>query len=327
MTGFRLGLSGCGGGLEAIAGSRLLALAPYVESLGFDALWLNEEHFQGGGDDGRTCLSPIPLAAALLARTSRLRLGFSALLLALHHPVRLAEELATLDLLSDGRVDLGVSRGANPRYAEAFGLADAAQDADLAAALAFLTAAWGEGPVEHAGQSLHIQPKPAQKPHPPVFVATYTPATAAWAGAAGHGMICHGIAAPDVNDGLLAAFASAGGDPAGAPIGRFVHVSTDDAAARAEVWPTVLALTDRLKAIGIHRRGGVVSADLLEPEAFFREMMIVGGPDTCAEAIRRLSRRTGSRYLNALAGFFGYLPFDLMLRSITLLATEVRPRL
>lgn len=325
MTGFRLGLSGCSGGLEAIAGSRLLTLAPYVEGLGYEALWLNEEHFQGGGELGRTCLSPIPLAAAMLARTTRLRLGFSVLLLGLHHPVRLAEELATLDLLSDGRVDLGISRGANPRYAEAFGVD--AQGTDLAAGLGFLTAAWGEGPVEHAGQSLDIQPKPVQKPHPPIFVATYTPATAAWAGAAGHRMICHGITAPEVNDRLIAAFTTAGGDPGGLPVGRFVYVSASDAAARAEIWPTVLALTERLRTIGIHRRGGIVSADLLEPEAFYREMMIVGGPDTCAEGIRRLSARSGSRYLNALAGFFGYLPFDLMLRSITLLATEVRPRL
>ncbi len=327
MNDFRLGLSGCSGGLEAIGTSRLLTLAPYVESLGYEALWLNEEHFQGGGELGRTCLSPIPLASAMLARTTRLRLGFSVLLLALHHPLRLAEELATLDLLSDGRVDVGISRGANPRYAEAFGMAGAAQGTDLARGLAFLRAAWSEGPVLHAGLAVQVQPKPVQKPHPPIYVATYTPETVAWAGAAGYGMICHGITAPAVNDALMAAFRRAGGDAARVPMGRFVYVSTSDEAARAEIWPTVLALTGRLRSIGIHRRGNIVTEDLLEPEAFFREMMIAGGPETCAAAIRQLGWRTGSRYLNALAGFFGYLPFELMLRSITLLATEVRPRL
>ena len=101
---FRIGLSGCGGGLESISSARLLDLAERVEALGFDAIWINEEHFQGSivEVEGRRCLSPLLLASAILARTKKLRVGFSVLLLALHHPVRLAEEIATLDVLSDG---------------------------------------------------------------------------------------------------------------------------------------------------------------------------------------------------------------------------------
>jgi len=107
----RFDLSGCGAGLDESASS-LLKLAPWAESLGYDGLWLNEEYF---GQNSRVCLSPIPLATALAMRSRTIRIGFSVLVLPLYQPIRLAEEIATLDLLSDGRVDLGVSRG-NTRW-------------------------------------------------------------------------------------------------------------------------------------------------------------------------------------------------------------------
>lgn len=71
---------------------------------------------------GGAVVPPLILASAILARTNCLRVGFSVLLAALHNPVRLAEEIATLDVLSDGRVDLGISRGNNPRYLNVYGI-------------------------------------------------------------------------------------------------------------------------------------------------------------------------------------------------------------
>jgi alkanesulfonate monooxygenase SsuD/methylene tetrahydromethanopterin reductase-like flavin-dependent oxidoreductase (luciferase family) len=103
----RVDLSGCGAGLDE-SGKDLLRLGPLAESLGYDGLWLNEEHF---GQNSRACLSPIPLATALAMRTRTIRIGFSVLVLPLFEPIRLAEEIATLDVLSEGRVDMGVSRG------------------------------------------------------------------------------------------------------------------------------------------------------------------------------------------------------------------------
>ncbi len=114
----RFDLSGCGAGLDESAKS-LLDLGPLAESLGYDGLWINEEHF---GQGSRTCLSPILLATALAMRTHKIRIGFSVLVLPLFEPIRLAEEIATLDVLSEGRVDLGISRGNTSRYFEAWGL-------------------------------------------------------------------------------------------------------------------------------------------------------------------------------------------------------------
>jgi len=83
----RFGLSGCGGGFESAPLDELGEWAAFAEELGYSGLRINEEHCQRHGHDRRTCLSPIILATALAARTRRIRLGFSVLLLALHHPV------------------------------------------------------------------------------------------------------------------------------------------------------------------------------------------------------------------------------------------------
>ena len=111
----RFDLSGCGAGLDEAA-TDVFRLGRLAESLGHDGLWINEEHF---GQGSRVCLSPILLATALAIQTRTIRIGYSVLVLPLYEPIRLAEEIATLDVLSGGRVDLGVSRGYTSRYFEA----------------------------------------------------------------------------------------------------------------------------------------------------------------------------------------------------------------
>jgi len=324
---FKLGLSGCGGGLESISTSKLLDLAEQAEALGYDALWINEEHFQGSivEVEGRRCHSPIVLASAILARTKKLRVGFSVLLLALHHPVRLAEEIATLDVLSDGRVDFGISRGGNGRYLEAYGVDPAAVPEKFAATLDFVLRAWQDEKVSFGANAWSIEPKPAQKPHPPVFMGTYTDDTAAWAARAGHNLIFHGITNMANQRRLMKAFVAAGGDSAAAPFGRFVYVGESDEAARQELWPTIEKLTTRLKGFRLFDRKGVLEERDLDPEVFYEEMVIAGGPETVAARILDLNRELGVAYLNALSAFFGFLPLPLLEPSLERLARDVRP--
>ncbi|CAN2535845.1 F420-dependent+glucose-6-phosphate+dehydrogenase [Methylocapsa aurea] len=326
-TRFRIGLSGCGGGLESVSTSQLLDLAETVEALGFDAIWINEEHFQGSiiEVEGRRCHSPIALAAAILARTRRLRVGFSVLLLALHHPIRLAEEIATLDVLSNGRVDFGVSRGGNGRYLEVYGVpADKVNDL-FRDNLALIVKAWSDEKIAIGENAFSVEPKPVQRPHPPIFMGTYTDETAAWAAREGHALICHGITSMANQRRLMKAYAEAGGDPAGAPFGRFVYVSETDESAREELWPTIEKLTARLRGFGLFNRKGVVAEADLEPENFYRDMVIVGSPQTCARAMLALHDELGITYLNALSAFFGFLPLPLLEKSLTLLARDARP--
>jgi alkanesulfonate monooxygenase SsuD/methylene tetrahydromethanopterin reductase-like flavin-dependent oxidoreductase (luciferase family) len=326
---FKLGLSGCGGGLESISTSQILDLAERVEALGFTGVWLNEEHFQGSivEVEGRRCHSPLILASAILARTKRLRVGFSVLLAALHNPVRLAEEIATLDVISDGRVDLGISRGNNPRYLNAYGVKPEGTADHFKEMLTFLPRAWAAGTLPF-GDAVHsIEPKPIQTPHPPIYVGTNTNETAAWATQNGHKIICHGIISMPNQRRLMRAYVDAGGDPGGVPFGRFVYVSETDASARKELWPTVEKLTIRLRGFGLFRREGVIDEARLEPENFYRDMVIAGSPETCAEKFMALHDELGVTYLNALSAFFGFLPLPLLERSLNLMGTVLRPRL
>jgi len=178
----RFDLSGCGAGLDEST-INLLELGPLAEALGYDGLWINEEHF---GQGSRVCLSPILMATALAIRTRKIRIGFSVLVLPLFEPIRLAEEIATLDVLSEGRVDLGVSRGNRSRYFEAWGLDYEDRSAAFDTAFGALIHYWTEAKVEVGSRIESIEPKCIQKPHPPVYVATYREESAAWVGAQGH---------------------------------------------------------------------------------------------------------------------------------------------
>lgn len=324
---FRIGLSGCGGGLESVSTSQLLDLVEKVEALGFDAVWINEEHFQGSiiEVEGRRCHSPVALASAMLARTKRLRVGFSVLLLALHHPIRLAEEIATLDVLSNGRVDFGISRGGNGRYLDAYGVPAEDVNTLFHDNLALIRRAWSDEKIAFGENTLSVEPKPVQRPHPPIFMGTYTGETAAWAAREGHSLILHGITSMANQRRLLNAYVEAGGEPGCAPFGRFVYVSETDARAREELWPTIEKLTSRLRGFGLFNRKGVVAEADLEPENFYRDMVIVGSPETCAQKILALNAELGVTYLNALSAFFGFLPLPLLEKSLALLARDVRP--
>jgi len=143
-----------------------------AEAMGFDYLWLTEHNFTG------ECAyaDPIPFAGALAARTSRARLGFAVIQMALHHPVRLAIQLAVLDNLSRGRLEVGIGRGSayNEYEYVGFGLRSDDSRDRMEEAIEVLTRAWTEEPFVHDGKFFSarlpaVRPRPVQRPHPPIW--------------------------------------------------------------------------------------------------------------------------------------------------------------
>jgi alkanesulfonate monooxygenase SsuD/methylene tetrahydromethanopterin reductase-like flavin-dependent oxidoreductase (luciferase family) len=301
----------------------LLELGPLAESLGYDGRWINEEHF---GQGSRVCLSPILLATALAMTTRTIRIGFSVLVLPLFEPIRLAEEIATLDVLSEGRVDFGVSRGNTSRYFEAWGLAYDDRSAAFDAGFEKLISYWTEPKVQVGSRTESIEPKCVQRPHPPVYVATYREESAAWIGERGLSLFQGSQQSLDSIRRCVAAFKDAGGDVAQVPIGRFVVVGETDEAAYQAARPAAEKLTAGYRRGGEQVRRRISTEQELETERWLREVAIVGSPDTVAERIAALHEELGFGNFMLVTGFLGNLRQEEVVRTLELFAREVRPR-
>jgi alkanesulfonate monooxygenase SsuD/methylene tetrahydromethanopterin reductase-like flavin-dependent oxidoreductase (luciferase family) len=148
-----------------------------AERLGFYSTFLVEHHFSGSGQVS----SPLDLLSWVAARTTSIRVGTAVLVLPWHDPVLLAERAATLDLLSDGRLDFGVGKGY--RHSEFAGFCMPAQEAEARfdESLAVILKAWSsDEPFSHEGRFWHyheivVEPPTAQKPHPPIWIAAGKP--------------------------------------------------------------------------------------------------------------------------------------------------------
>ena len=163
---------------DAVAIDQQLEQSCYAEALGFDAVWLTEHNFTG---ESVYC-DPIPFAGALAARTSRIRIGFAVIQMALRHPIRLAIQLALLDNLSKGRLDIGVGRGSIYNEYEYLGYGLRSDDSRerMAEALDVMTRSWTEEPLHYQGKYFQVslpalRPRPYQRPYPPIWHSVVSP--------------------------------------------------------------------------------------------------------------------------------------------------------
>ena len=144
-----------------------------AEAWGLDGVWLGEIHFNGG----RSVQSaPLALASFIAARTRRLRVGTAVQLLPLNNPLRIAEEVATVDHLSQGRFDFGIGRSGSARAYDVFGIPYGESQARFLEALAIIREAWKGQPFSYHGKFNHfenatVSPTPYQAPHPPMRMA------------------------------------------------------------------------------------------------------------------------------------------------------------
>ena len=144
-----------------------------AEEAGFDSVWLGEHH-------NNPILHPAPLIglAAIASRTSRIGLGTGVLLLPLYHPMMVAEEGAMVDMISGGRLILGIGAGYAPEEFAAFGCPLSERGTRLEEGAALLTRLWTEEHVTHHGRHYHVAdatvtPRPAQRPRPPIWFGAW----------------------------------------------------------------------------------------------------------------------------------------------------------
>ena len=178
-----------------------------ADQMGFDYVWLVEHHFLTGFSGSA---SPDIVYGALSQRTERIRLGLGVVVLPYHHPVQVAERVATLDHLAEGRVDFGTGRS-QPYELSGMGIDPIESRGMWEESLTMIPRIWESDWFEWEGKywsvpSRQVLPKPYQDPHPPIWVAALQSATYEIAAQKGIGVLAMGASAPSVLEPYIRAY-------------------------------------------------------------------------------------------------------------------------
>ncbi len=167
-----------------------LELMVAAEEYGFDSIWPAEHHFTEYG----YCASPSLSLAAVASVTKKVRLGTGVVVLPMNHPLRLAEDYAFLDLMSDGRVDFGMGRGYQPLEFQRYGIDQATTRGRFEECVDVIKMAWQDGVVDFHGDyydftNVPVRPSPLQTPQIPMWMACLSPESFEMAGDYGHNLL------------------------------------------------------------------------------------------------------------------------------------------
>ena len=169
---------------------RALQRIDVMDQTGYDAVWLAEHHF----NTYSVCPSVHIMGTHVAARTKNLRIGTAVSLAGMYHPLRLAEEVALLDVLSGGRVNWGAGRGFDSTEFRAFDLSVEDSTAKFRENVKIVLAAWRNERLTFHGDyhdfdGIEVLPKPLQDPHPPVWMAASSPGAIEWAAGEGYSIM------------------------------------------------------------------------------------------------------------------------------------------
>jgi probable F420-dependent oxidoreductase len=293
---------------------RTFALCERAEALGFDTVMVGHHHVMAG-----QISDPFTLLAAVAARTERLRIATAVFLLPLHHPLHVAERVATLDQLSGGRVSLGVGSGWNPLEYAAFGASLRERGSRMDESLTLLRRLWTETDVASDGRfwvfpPVTLAPRPVQQPHPPLWVAGNAPAALDRAARLGTHWLCDPVQTTDSvverRDEWLAACARHDREPAWV-LRRYVWLGRDRAALERDFLPGFVggqlaywresteAPTERALFARIDAGERVSDAEIA------RDRFCGGSPDDVVADLAELHERTACTHVSV--GFGGGL--------------------
>jgi probable F420-dependent oxidoreductase len=306
----------------------MLRQARTAEALGFSTLWAHEHHSQGA-------MYPDPLMAlaAMAPVTSTVRLGTNMLLLPIHHPVRVAQETAMLDVLSGGRLVLGVANGYSRVDFATFGTDRTRRGARLEAGIELVRELWSGRPVTAVSEDYRLDgfrlfPTPVQRPSPPIVVGGQAPRAIRRAARLGDGYLIsttETIANVAVRIATYREACTSLGLEAPAPILNRIVATVGSRAEREEALAFFTrALLSLYDAWG-HANVAELSPDQREPEQVARDHLVVGEPAECLERLQEYEEM-GVGQVACLMGFGGRDP-ALADRSLRLCGERVLPHL
>ena len=326
----RIDIAGIGREPDRMDHAAFVGRIEEIDRLGYDGVWFNEFHFQ-------TPPQPYPslllLAAAVLARTERVRIGTSVLVLPLHNPLLLAEQIAQLDWQSGGRIDIGLGRGTDPGTLVRLGVDPASTRERFEGAFDTIKSVWlGTAKQQIAdGEPLEIPVQPCvQVPHPPLYIAGYTEETLTFAGR--HGLpLLLSLEPPETRQiEIYRDVVRAHGFPcrlAESSLTRYVVIGRSEAEAEAHL-ERLLPLLQKRRIYYAGRRG-VAPQDVLpiDRALLLRDQLILGDPPSCFAQIVDLRRRMGIAALRCVFNGNGVLSPPISMEQMRLFSQEVLPLL
>jgi alkanesulfonate monooxygenase SsuD/methylene tetrahydromethanopterin reductase-like flavin-dependent oxidoreductase (luciferase family) len=315
-----------------------------AEPLGYHSVWIAEHHFNDYG----LCPAPPVLASFVAARTTTLRLGMGVSLLPLHHPVDLAESLAVLDVVSGGRLDVGIGRGGTLQDYQTFQSDRAEARARVEEGVALIQRSWSGGPFDfqgrfHSAERVQVRPRPVQQPHPPLFIACNSEDSVRSAARLGLPTLSSFFVPVDElqrRHQLYRALAHEAGRSPREIDGlqarswgmRVVHVAPTREEALRAVEAPFMGYQQKMAILRSDSTGGTV------PNSFDRRLlrlrpfeeylatgwMLLGTAEDVREGLQQYREATGYRRVLLLMALPG-LPTELALRSMHLFAEKVAP--
>ena len=313
---------------------RALQRIEIMDRTGYDAVWLAEHHFHSFS----VCPSVHMMGVQVAARTRRLRIGTAVSLAAFYHPLRLAEEVALLDVLSGGRVNWGAGRGFDRTEFGAFGVPPEESAPRFQEAVDVVLRAWTTDRLTYEGKyfrcdGIEVLPKPLQQPHPPVWLAASSPDAIRRAAAAGFTIMMdpHSTHREIAEKRQLyrAQLEAAGHSIAGreVPVARLLAIAptrsaAEEAARRGARWlvgsyagPQHQSLTG---VIGFGVAAGQPAAPVDPIERYLDGVVLWGTPEAIVDEVARLREEMSLDYL---------LCAPLSHESFVLFTDEVLPRI
>ena len=322
-----------------------LAEVELAERIGIDAVWFLEHHLIA------TSPTPSPnlLIAAASQRTSRIRFANMVNILPFRNPLLVAEEAAMLDNLTGGRIDLGLGRGLRPPEFEAFGIDQARSREMFIESFELIRRIWADENFVHRGKYWTIvkngplSPPLVQRPHPPFLVSAQSEPSLRWAAERDIPFAqIDSLIDQARRDQTLYREVQVAQGHAPRPrlyLMREIYVADNDARARSEAEPYLLQYWELWNRYTQFTQAGHLpdsydfwrrQAPMLHAMSFdeivANDMVLLGGPETVASAIRRLAERLQPMGL-ALIFKLGAMPHATVARSMTLFGDAVMPRI
>lgn len=300
-----------------------------AEQLGFDSVWMEEHH----SVTNHYWPSPLPVLAGFATRTSRMTLGTDILVGAFYHPARLAEDIALLDIMSNGRIVLGIAIGYKPDEFALYGVDLEKRGARFEEQLAIVKGLWTQEAVSFRGRYYtvegRLEPKPVTKPHPPIWIGGWGDITLRRAATLADNWIPGPTADLErLLEGkrqFLANRAAAGRhEPVTEwPLTRDVIIADTDARAR-ELAEEHIMIAYRREYAGGWRHPFIDASVATDLDRLMADRFIIGGPEQCVAQIRRFVAQYGMTHLICRT-FFPGMPHAHIMRELELIAREVMP--